>query len=231
MKKLFAIFVMLVMLFALAVPTAALVMTADTIDPETGEVIPGHAVIGDDPYSVLYSEFFPDGNRPDDFAGIWVNYDENGKEFYTFALVEGTDASKYEAVLGDYAGQYRFEYLPYSYNTLLHVRDVVFERVYDIMSGAGVYESENKIHFDVRVNKDEENGRIAQAMLDVKNEENLPDGIESAFVIEYGVIIVPAIAFEDTADEVTENPHTGVIYAALPMAVAVAAIAIFRKKK
>lgn len=193
MKKWLSLILATVMLLTLAVSAEALVFTEDVTD-EDGNVIQSGGVIIDNPYAVLYSEFFTDGKYPDDFAGVWV---EDGKPMYVFALVEGTDASKYEAVLGDYVGQYRFEYMPYSYNTLIHMRDVVYERLKDIMSGAGVYEMENRIRFDVWVDEAEENGRIAQAMLDVKNEENLPDGIENAFVIEYGIMYATA---EEDAD-------------------------------
>ena len=179
------------MLLALAVSAEALVFTEDVMD-EDGNVIQRGGVIVDNPYAALYSEFFTDDKYPDDFAGVWV---EDGKTMYVFALVEGTDASKYEAVLGDYVGQYRFEYLPYSYNTLMHMRDVVFKRLNDIMTFAGVGVSDNKIYFDVWVDEAEENGRVAQAMLDIKNEENLPDGIENAFVVECGVML--AVADED----------------------------------
>ena len=236
MKKLSAIILALAMLFALAVQTAALTMENDSYDPETGEIIPGGVVI-DNPYAELYAKFFTDGKYPDDFAGVWV---ENGGSFYVFALVEGTDASKYEAVLGEYEGQYRFEYMSYSRNMLSHMRDVVFDRLKDIMSAGGVSEMENIIFFDVRVDESEENGRIAQAMLDVKNEEGLPDGIENAFVVNYGVIItaVEDLAFEDDIDDIavedydtSGNPKTGVVYAVLPMVAAAAAIVVLRKKK
>ena len=233
MKKLSAIIFALVMLFALAVTSAAVYLDVseeeDVVD-ENGNIIHiGGGIIIDNPYSALYAEFFTDGKYPDDFAGVWV---ENNERMYVFALVEGTDASKYEAVLGDYAGQYRFEYLPYSYNTLIHMRDVVFDRLGDIMSSAGVYQEKNKIGFAVRVEAEEENGRVAQAMLDIKNEENLPDGIENAFTVEYGVMIdvTDDLAFEDV-DVAEDNPRTGVVYAVMPMAIAAAAIAILRKKR
>lgn len=191
MKKLLSVILAMAMLLALAVSAEALVFTEDVTD-EDGNVIQRGGVIVDNPYAALYSEFFTDDKYPDDFAGVWV---EDDKTMYVFALVEGTDASKYEAVLGDYVGQYRFEYLPYSYNTLMHMRDVVFKRLNDIMTFAGVGVSDNKIYFDVWVDEAEENGRVAQAMLDIKNEENLPDGIENAFVVECGVML--AVANED----------------------------------
>ena len=78
----------------------------------------------------------------------------------------------------------------------------------------------------------EENGSIAQAMLDIKNEENLPDGIENAFTVEYGVMIdvTDDLAIEDV-DAAEDNPKTGVVYAVMPMAIAASAIAILRKKR
>lgn len=197
MKKWLSLILATVMLLTLAVSAEALVFTEDVTD-EDGNIIQRGGVIVDNPYAVLYSEFFTDGKYPDDFAGVWV---EDGETMYVFALVEGTDASKYEAVLGDYVGQYRFEYMPYSYNTLIHMRDVVFERLKDIMSGAGVGQTDNRIRFDVWVDEAEENGRIAQAMLDVKNEENLPDGIENAFMVEYGIMYATA---EEECDELID---------------------------
>ena len=229
MNKLCAIILASVLLFALAVPTVAILMSGGYVDPDTGEFVDGEIIV-DNPYAALWVEFFEDGKYPDDFAGVWV---ENGGATYVFALVEGTDSSKYEAVLEGYAGRYRFVYMPYSYNTLSHMRDVVFERLNEIMSTAGVHQDENKIHFEVGVSEEEENGRIAQAMLDVKNEENLPDGIENAFRIDYGVgfVILDDLVKEETDEETPGNPGTGVIYATLPMAAAAAAMAVCRKKQ
>lgn len=238
MKKLLSIILAAIMLLALAAPVAAVyfdVAEEEDIMDENGNIIHRGGIIVDNPYAAMYAAFFADGKYPDDFAGAWVEPDQTT---YVFALVDGADASKYEAVLGDYAGQYRFEYFPYSYNTLLHMRDVVFERLIDIMSGAGVYQDENRIHFDIWIDESEENGRIAQAMLDVKNEEGLPDGIENAFTIEYGVYIDVTEDVDYDETDATENnsvddsnPVTGLALTAVPMAAAFAALVITKKRR
>lgn len=124
----------------------------------------------------------------DDFAGVWV---EPGNEDYCYiALTPDADTDFYRNILKEY-DNYELVTLNYSLKTLRHMRDVVFDRCKEIMSGAGVSEDENVIKFEVRVLEGEENGRIAAAMKAIKEEENLPDGIENAFEITYGVCVIP----------------------------------------
>ena len=145
MKKFLPIIIVAVMLLALAVPAAALVITEDVVDEATGETIPGGEVVVDNPYAKLYVEFFTDGNYPDDFAGVWVEGDG-----YVFALTEGADESKYEAVLGEYAGEYRFVRLKYSYNFLDSIKDDIEKELNKEVAvwGWGIYQMKNVIHYD-----------------------------------------------------------------------------------
>ena len=74
------------------------------------------------------------------------------------------------------------------------------------MSGAGASEKGNVVFFWVRVDEETESGRIAAAMKAVKEENNLPDGIENAFTVEYGVNVKPVAEEED--EEIGVNVPT-----------------------
>lgn len=202
MKKL------LTVIFAIALAAASAMSVAASAAPvpnENGvEEKPDYEVI-DNAWTILYRAVFGDGGViiRDDYAGAWV---EPGKEdYYYIALTPDADRDFYESLL---AGRtdYEFVTLNYSLKALRHMQDVVFDRCKDIMSGAGVSEDENVIKFDVHVSEEEENGRIAAAMKAVKEEENLPDGIENAFEVAYGVWI-------DTVDDAVDVPAEGKICA------------------
>lgn len=176
MKKLFTILTALVLIAALSLNLFAIVVD------NSGNIV------SDNAYSKLYQNVYDDNGDiiRDDYAGCWV---EPGKEDYFYiAVTPDADMDFYRNIL---AGRSDYEFVTHKYSlkTLRHMRDVVMERCKDLFGGGGVSETENRIGFDVTVSKEQEGGRIAAEMLRIKNEENLPDGIENAFVIEYNVVI------------------------------------------
>lgn len=189
MKKL------LTVIFAITLAAMSAVNAAASAAPTpnangVAEISEDEAVVN--AWTIIYGNVFGEDGEiiRDDYAGAWI---EPGKEDYFYiALTSDADRAYYEKLL---AGRtdYEFVTLKYSLKTLRHMRDEVMERCRDLFGGAGVYEQKNIIGFDLKVSKEEENGRIAAAMKAIKEEENLPDGIENAFEISYGVMIVDAV--------------------------------------
>ena len=200
MKKLLTVILAIALAAGSAISAAA--AAVPTPNENGVEEKPDYEVI-DNAWTILYRAVFGDNGViiRDDYAGAWV--DPEDQQYFYFALTPDADRAYYENLL---AGRtdYEFVTLKYSLKTLLHMRDVVFDRCKDIMSGAGAREDENVIYFEVRVSEEEENGRIAAAMKAVKEEENLPDGIENAFEIAYGVRVMPV-------DENVQVPTEGKI--------------------
>ena len=228
MKKLIALFAVTVMLFALAIPTAALVFENDVIDAETGEVTMGGGIVIDNPYAKLYVDFFPNGAYPDDFAGVWV---ENGGGFYVFGLVEGTDSSKYEAVLGEYAGQYRFEYRKYSYNFLKSIKNDISDALREELEvyGWGIYEDKNVIFYDTASADAEAYAALERAIQKVAAARGIAIENDVAELEESGPYVEADAV--DIAFTVEDSPKTGVVIAVIPAATALAALTACRKKK
>lgn len=139
-----------------------------------------------DTYQVLYNAVYDKNNRPmrDDFAGAWYDQD---KKVLVVAVTENCDMNFYRELLKGYDNA-EFVTHKYPLKALRTLQDEVFDKLLDIMSGAGVDESENVIDFMVRVGTDEAKPRILQAMTEIKNAKNLPDGIENAFRVEYGIV-------------------------------------------
>ena len=139
-----------------------------------------------DTYQVLYNVVYDKNNRPmrDDFAGAW--YDQQTK-LLVVAVTENGDMSFYRELLKDF-DNVEFVTLKYSLKALRTLQDKVFDKLLDIMSGAGTDESGNVVDFMVRIDAEEARPLILQAMTEVKNEYGLPDGIENAFKAEYGII-------------------------------------------
>ncbi len=192
MKKLLTVILAIALAAASAMSVAA---SAAPVPNENGVVEKAYEETVTNAWTIIYGAVFGQNGEiiRDDYAGAWV---EPGKEDYFYiALTPDADRVYYENLL---AGRtdYEFVTLNYSLKTLRHMRDEVMERCSDLFGGAGVYEQKNVIGFDLKVSEEEENGRIAAAMKAVKEEENLPDGIENAFEIKYGVIIEDAQAVE-----------------------------------
>ena len=176
MKKLFIVLTALAFIATLSLNLFAVVMD------EHGNIV------SDNAYSKLYPYVFDDkgGIIRDDYAGCWV---EPGKEDYFYiAVTPDADMDFYRNILAA-SSDYEFVTHKYSLKTLSHMRDVVMERCPELFGAGGVYEKENVIGFGVIVSEEQKGGRIAAEMLRIKNEENLPDGIENAFVIRYGIWI------------------------------------------
>lgn len=189
MKKLFALALALVLSVSLLAGMSA--TAAAENDEPSGEEAVETVWYGDGAWGVLNPYIYSDSGEiiRDDFAGAWV--DPENEHYFYFALTPDADIDFYRNILEE-RDDYELVTLKYSLKTLLHMRDVVFDRCKDIMSGTGVFEDENLIDFEVHVSEEEENGRIAAEMLKIKNEENLPDGIENAFKVTYGIWCIPA---------------------------------------
>lgn len=63
-----------------------------------------------------------DCNYPDSYGGVYVEYDENGTEIYTFVIV-GDDYSDYQYLKDAFPNTTKFRSGEYSYNYLCEVRD------------------------------------------------------------------------------------------------------------
>ena len=185
MKKLTVIILALALAASLFVSVSAFDVEAPSENgaAQTTESEPINA------WSALHPHVYSDGEIiRDDFAGAWV--DPGNEHYYYFALTPDADIDFYRNILEGY-DNYELVTLKYPLKDLRLLQNSVFERCKDIMSGAGVSEDENLIFFEVRVSEEEENGRVAAAMKAVKEENNLPDGIENAFTVEYGIFIMP----------------------------------------
>lgn len=139
-----------------------------------------------DVYQILYNAVYDKNNRPmrDDFAGAWYDQDQ---KVLVVAVTEDGDMNFYRELLKDYDNA-EFVTHKYSLKALRTLQDKVFDKLLDIMSGAGVDESENILDFMVRIDAEEARPLILQAMTEVKNEYGFPDGIENAFTVEYGIV-------------------------------------------
>lgn len=199
MKKLFPLALALVLSVSLLTGVSAAAAT------ENGEASGGETVwYGDGAWGVLAPHIYNDSEIiRDDFAGAWV---EPGREDYVYiAVTEDADMDFYNGILAD-RSDFEFVFYKYSLKDLRLLQNSVFERCKDIMSGAGASEKGNVVFFWVRVDEETESGRIAAAMKAVKEENNLPDGIENAFTVEYGVNVKPVAEEED--EEIGVNVPT-----------------------
>ena len=139
-----------------------------------------------DTYQVIYNAVYDKNNRPmrDDFAGAW--YDQSTKKLVV-AVTEDGDMNFYRELTKDY-DNIELTTLKYSLKALRILQDEVFHALIDIMSSAGVYETENFVAFGVRIDADEARPQVLQAMTEAKDKYGFPDGIENAFTVEYEII-------------------------------------------
>lgn len=154
-----------------------------------------------DTYQVLYNAVYDKNDRPmrDDFAGSW--YSQASKN-QVVAVTEDGDMNFYRNLLKDF-DNVEFVTCKYSLKALCILQDVVWDRLCEIMSAAGVMVMTNTVDFLVSVPKEEGRQRIVQLIQDVRAEFNLPEGIENAITVEHG-FVEPAT--ED--DEISVNRPT-----------------------
>ena len=162
-----------------------------------------------DTYQVLYNAVYDKNNRPmrDDFAGAW--YDQE-KKVLVVAVTEDGDMSFYRELLKDYDNA-EFVTHKYSLKALRILQDEVFDKLLDIMSGAGASETENVVDFMVHIDVEEARPLILQAMTEVKDKYGFPDGIENAFKVEYGIVTEAAEAIDDVAVDRPQESNFAVV--------------------
>lgn len=101
-------------------------------------------------YDLFLNNLTPDSDNyctyPDSYGGVYVEYDENNTEIYTFLIV-GNDYSDYQYLQDAFPNTTKFRSCEYSYNYLCEVMDEYYA------SAAGTSEKIYSAGIDTMLNR------------------------------------------------------------------------------